>query len=61
MDHLALIRRAIKRRERHRADDDAEIRRLVCEGFEQGIPGRELAEAAGVSVPRIYQIRDGRR
>jgi hypothetical protein len=61
MDHLSLIRRAVKRRERRRADDDAEVRRLVREGFAQGIPGRQLAEAAGVSVPRIYQIRDGRR
>ena len=25
------------------------------------IPGEQLAEAAGLSVPRVYQIRDGRR
>jgi hypothetical protein len=30
-------------------------------GFEQGIPGDQLAEASGLSVPRVYQIRDGRR
>ena len=35
--------------------------RLIREGFEQGIPGEKLAEAAGLSVPRVYQIRDGRR
>jgi hypothetical protein len=26
-----------------------------------GIPDEQLAEAAGLSVPRVYQIRDGRR
>ena len=40
---------------------DAELRRLVREGFEQGIVGEKLAEAAWLSVPRVYQIRDGRR
>jgi hypothetical protein len=40
---------------------DAELRRLLREGFEHGIPGEKLAEAAGLSVPRVYQIRDGRR
>jgi hypothetical protein len=38
---------------------DAELRRLIREGFECGIPGEQLAEAAGLSVPRVYQIRDG--
>ena len=36
---------------------DAELRRLIREGFE--CPGEQLAEAAGLSVPRVYQIRDG--
>ena len=64
MDQLALIRRAVKLRERRRAafdDADAELQRLIREGFEQGIAGEKLAEAAGLSVPRVYQIRDGRR
>jgi hypothetical protein len=64
MDHLALITRAAKLRERRRDaydDADAELRRLIREGFEQGIAGERLAKAAGVSVPRVYQIRDGRR
>lgn len=64
MDQLALIRRAAKLRERRRAsldDADAELRRLIREGFEQGISGEKLAEAASLSVPRVYQIRDGRR
>jgi hypothetical protein len=64
VDQLALIRRAAKLRERRRAaldDADAELRRLIREGFEQGISGEKLAEAAGLSVPRVYQIRDGRR
>jgi len=33
----------------------------IREGFEQGILGEKLAEAAGLSVPRVYQIRDLRR
>ena len=40
---------------------DAELRRLIREGFEHGIPGEQLAEAAGLSVGRVYQIRDGPR
>jgi hypothetical protein len=64
MDQLALIRRAAKLRERRRAavdEADAELRRLIREGFAQGIAGEKLAEAAELSVPRVYQIRDGRR
>jgi hypothetical protein len=61
---LTLISRAAKLRERHRdayETADAEWRALICEGFQQGIPGAQLAEAAEVSMPRVYQIRDGRR
>lgn len=42
-------------------DADAELRRLIRKGFDQGIAGEQLADAAGLSVPRIYQIRDRRR
>jgi hypothetical protein len=31
---------------------------LIREGFESAIPGEQLAEAAGLSVPHAYQIRD---
>jgi hypothetical protein len=34
---------------------DAEVRRLIREGFECGIPGEQLAEAAGLSVPRCIK------
>jgi hypothetical protein len=64
MDQLALIRRAARQRERRRAafdTEDAELRRLIREGFSQGIPGEQLAGAAGLSLARVYQIRDGRR
>jgi hypothetical protein len=33
--------------------------RFVVERVEH--PGAQLAEAAGLSVPRVYQIHDGRR
>jgi hypothetical protein len=34
---------------------------LIRDGCGQGIPAEKLAEAAGMSVPRVYQIRDRRR
>ena len=34
---------------------------LIREGFESGIPGEQLADPAGLSVPRVYQIRGRRR
>jgi hypothetical protein len=40
---------------------DGELRRLAREVFAQGISGEKLAEAAGLSVPRVYQIQDGPR
>jgi hypothetical protein len=64
VDQLVLIRRAVRLRERRQVafnEADAELRRLIREGFENGIPVEQLAEAAGLSVPRVYQIKDGRR
>lgn len=64
MDQLALIKQVAKRRDRRRLafdEADTELRRLIREGFENGIPGEQLAKASGLSVPRVYQIRDGRR
>ena len=40
--------------------DWGQLRRPI-RGFENGIPDEQLAEAAGLSVPRVYQVRDGRR
>ena len=37
---------------------DDEIRHLIASGRHKAAT---IAEAAGVSVPRVYQIRDGRR
>lgn len=51
-----------KLRERRRGEFDAadtELRRLIREGFESAIPGEQLAEAAGLSLSRVYQISDG--
>ena len=53
--------RGAKRRQDAFDAADAELRRLIRAGFEQGIPGEQLAEAAGLSASRLYQIRDGRR
>lgn len=43
---------------------DLEMRDLIWEATQGDTPRdrvRLLAEASGLSVPRIYQIRDGRR
>lgn len=40
---------------------DTEIRHLVRAGFAEGIRTSTMATAAGLSAPRMYQIRDGRR
>ena len=63
-EHLTLIKRAARQRERQQGklrDADDELRRLIREGFEKGLSGEQIAKAAGLSAPRVYQIRDGRR
>jgi hypothetical protein len=53
-----------KLRDRRRVafdDADADLRRLIREGFERGIPGQQLAQSAELSMSRVHQIRDGRR
>lgn len=41
----------------------AEVRRddMIREALAAGRSTREVAEAAGLSVYRVYQVRDGRR
>jgi hypothetical protein len=39
----------------------AELRRLIREGFECGIPGEQLAEAAGLSVVVVVRRGDQHR
>lgn len=45
--------------ETRRIDD--ELAELIRAAFEAGHTGPEIAAAAGLSTPRTYQIRDGRR
>jgi hypothetical protein len=40
---------------------DTELAKLVRTAFEAGHTGPEIAAASGLSTPRTYQIRDGRR
>ena len=52
-----------KRRERQRGALEAagaELRRPMP-GLQSGIPVEKLADAAELSVPRVYQIKDGPR
>ena len=63
-DPLTLIKRAARQRERQQdklRDADDELRRLIREAFAKGLAGEQIAKAAGLSTPRVYQIRDGRR
>jgi hypothetical protein len=62
--HLKRIQRAAAVRARRQAEFDAAdetLRALIREGFDLKISGTALAEASGLSVPRVYQVRNGRR
>lgn len=54
---LQQIERAAKRRQTFTDD----LHQLIRAAFAAGHPGSKIAEAAGLSTPRVYQIRDGRR
>lgn len=61
---LAKIRTAAGRRSEARAiaaAAEGERDQLVRDALAAGIPASTVAAAAGLSKPRMYQIRDGRR
>lgn len=63
-DTIAALERARARRDeasRKLAEIDSEIKELVIEGFAKGLTAPTMALAVGLSAPRLYQIRDGRR
>lgn len=35
-----------------------DVHNLISEGFKSGIGGPNLAKASGLSLPRVYQIRE---
>lgn len=57
--------RANRRKRRNAAarieDLDAELVELVKQAFDEGVGATEIADIAGVTRARVYQIRDGRR
>lgn len=59
----ALANAATARRKHQAAAEKAEqrMRAHIVKAFAEGIPRPVIAEAAGLSLPRVYQIRDGRR
>lgn len=60
---LKQLQRAARRRDKLKQDvEEAEqaVNEIIRAGFEAKIPGQKLADAAGLSKPRAYQIRDGR-
>ena len=61
--HLNTIRRRSDRRRKYQAKlaaVDAELKVAVQNAFADGLTARPIAEAAGLSPERIYQIRNGR-
>ncbi len=40
---------------------DEQMAELIRAAFQQGYSGPAIAKAAGLSKPRVYQIRNGRR
>lgn len=63
-DPIKQLRQVARRRRRAQERVEAcdeELRSLVVDAFTAGHSGTTIAAAAGVSTPRAYQIRDGRR
>lgn len=60
-DQLATNRATREHLAEQQRQADEELRQLVKTAFEQGATAPELAKATGLSAPRMYQIRDGRR
>lgn len=61
---LKSLKRAAAQRDRLKdklSEAEGEVNAIVKEGFAAKIPGQTLADAAGLSKPRVYQIRDDRR
>jgi hypothetical protein len=65
VDWLELVEQVTRSRARARAEMDGcetNWRRVVADAMRaEGVNRRLVAEAAGVTVRRAYQIRDGRR
>ena len=64
MAEIAENRRQRRERVKRIAELDAQLEGpagLIAQAFEAGHTGPQIAAAAGVSKPRVYQIRDGRR
>ena len=58
---LRRIKRTARLKARHQAVVEraaAELRCLVHDGFELKISGAVLADASGMSLARVYQMRD---
>jgi len=64
-DWVALVRELTDQREAARVElgrQDTAWRRVISDAMRvDGVPRQALADAARVSVARLYQIRDGRR
>lgn len=65
MDWLELVEEVTRSRARARAEMDrreTNWRRAVANAMRaEGVNRRQVAETAGITIRRAYQIRDGRR
>src|SRR5690554_562386 len=64
-DWVRLVRAVTRARAAAHAElerQDTAWRRVIGDAMRvDGVPRQAIADAAGISVPRLYQIRDGRR
>lgn len=60
----ATLKRAAKKRARRQLaleQAEHELHAAIRDAFTEGLSGAAIAELSGLSIPRVYQIRDGRR
>jgi hypothetical protein len=60
--HLDQLEQAKAKLRRIRSREDEamkEVHDLIKTGFDMDISGNKLSKASGLSLPRVYQIRDG--
>ena len=59
--HLKALNAARAKLQRARESEERamhEVHELIRDGFEMDMSGLKLSKASGLSLPRVYQIRD---
>ncbi|AFL47959.1 hypothetical protein AVANI_48 [Mycobacterium phage Avani] len=61
LDEIAAVRDLRIALSKASTEVDDRLTKLIREAFEAGFTGPQIAEHAGISKARVYQIRDGLR